>query len=297
MISRIGLFLLTNFAILIVLNTTLTALGFEHWMVQNGIDFNVQGVLVLSLAIGMGGAFVSLALSKTLAKRGMRVKLIDQPQNSQEQWLVETIAQQAKTANIRCPEIGIFPMEQPNAFATGMFRNKALVAVSVGLLKQMNQDQVEAVLGHEISHVANGDMITLALIQGVINTFVIFLSRAVGHIVDRAIFKSRGYGPGYFITVIVTQIILSILATTIVMRFSRHREFRADRGGAYLAGRNKMISALKRLQAVQNPQSLPDTMAAFGISGKMSSGIKRLFTSHPPLAARIQALEQLPDKR
>ena len=295
MMLRIGLFIITNMAILLVLNIMLSIFGVEHWLVSNGVDFNVQGVLILALAIGMGGSFISLALSKTLAKRSMRVALIENPRSAQEQWLVDTVTRQAKTARIQCPEIGIFPMEQPNAFATGMFRNKSLVAVSAGLLKQMNEDEVEAVLGHEISHIANGDMITLALIQGVINTFVIFLSRAVGHVVDRVIFKSRGYGPGYFITVIVTQIILSILATMIVMKFSRYREFHADYGGAYLAGRDKMINALKRLQAVQNPQSLPDDMAAFGINGKVNSGIKRLFMSHPPLSERIRVLEQMSD--
>ena len=245
MMLRIGLFIITNMAILLVLNIMLSIFGVEHWLVSNGVDFNVQGVLILALAIGMGGSFISLALSKTLAKRSMRVALIENPRSAQEQWLVDTVTRQAKTARIQCPEIGIFPMEQPNAFATGMFRNKSLVAVSAGLLKQMNEDEVEAVLGHEISHIANGDMITLALIQGVINTFVIFLSRAVGHVVDRVVFKSRGYGPGYFITVIITQIILSILATMIVMKFSRYREFHADYGGAYLAGRDKMINALK----------------------------------------------------
>ena len=295
MMLRIGLFIITNMAILLVLNIMLSIFGVEHWLVSNGVDFNVQGVLILALAIGMGGSFISLALSKTLAKRSMRVALIENPRSAQEQWLVDTVTRQAKTARIQCPEIGIFPMEQPNAFATGMFRNKSLVAVSAGLLKQMNEDEVEAVLGHEISHIANGDMITLALIQGVINTFVIFLSRAVGHVVDRVIFKSRGYGPGYFITVIITQIILSILATMIVMKFSRYREFHADYGGAYLAGRDKMINALKRLQAVQNPQSLPDDMAAFGINGKVNSGIKRLFMSHPPLSERIRVLEQMSD--
>ena len=290
---RIGLFMLTNLAILLVLNLMLSVFGVEHWLVSNGVDFNVKGALLIALVFGMGGAFISLALSKKMAKRGMRVKLISQPNNHQEQWLMETVAAQAKQVGIRMPEVGIFPSSEPNAFATGMLRNSALVAVSQGLLERMDRDEVEAVLGHEISHVANGDMITLALIQGVVNTFVIFLARAVAHIVNRAVFKSRGYGPGYFITMIVAQIIFSVLASVIVMWFSRFREFRADRGGADLAGPDKMIRALKRLQQSSTRESLPEEMAAFGISGSKKIGIKRLFMSHPPLSDRIKALEKL----
>ena len=292
---RIFLFLAVNFAILIILNIVLTLFGVEHWLHQNGVDFNATGALLIALVFGMGGAFISLALSKTLAKRGMRVRVIKKPSNATEQWLWEVTAAQAQAAGVQMPELGIFPMAQANAFATGMFRNKALIAVSEGLLNTMNKDEVEAVLGHEMSHIANGDMVTLTLLQGVLNTFVIFLARALGHIIDRVVFKSRSYGPGYFITVIVLQIVFSILASIIVMWFSRYREFRADVGGAKLAGRNKMIAALQRLQGERAPKDLPDgEFAAFGISGNMSKqGIKRLFLSHPPLSERIAALQKL----
>lgn len=290
---RIGLFLIVNMAILFILNLFLTVFGLEHWLYQSGIEFNARGALIIAAVFGMGGAFISLALSKTMAKKGMQVRIIQKPSNQREQWLWETVEKQAKQAGVTMPELGIFPMQQPNAFATGMFRNSALVAVSEGLLKTMDQDEVEAVLGHEISHVANGDMVTLTLVQGVLNTFVIFLSRAIGHFIDRAVFKSRGYGPGYYITVIVLQIVFSILASIVVMWFSRYREFRADQGGAELAGRDKMIRALKRLQTISEPQDLPDSkMAAFGINGRVARrGIKRLFLSHPPLSERIAALQ------
>jgi heat shock protein HtpX len=247
---------------------------------------------VLSAVIGFGGSFISLALSKFMAKRSMGVQIIEQPRNGTERWLLETVAGQAKRAGIGMPEVGIFPSPEPNAFATGMRRNAALVAVSTGLLQNMNADEVEAVLGHEVSHVANGDMVTMGLLQGVVNTFVIFLSRVVGHVVDRVVFKTeRGYGPAYFITTIVAQIFLSILASMIVMWFSRRREFRADDGGASLAGRQKMVAALRALQRRQEPEDLPGEFAAFGISGGMGGGLKRLFLSHPPLEERIAALE------
>ena len=291
---RIALFLATNLAIVFVLNITLSVLGVEHWLTQTEAGINVTGLLIISAAFGMIGSLVSLALSKSMAKRSMGVRVLAPRQaNPTERWLLETVARQAQRAGVATPEVGVFPSPQPNAFATGMFRNKALVAVSEGLLAQMEREEVEAVLGHEVSHVANGDMVTLALIQGVVNTFVIFLSRLVGHVVDRAVFKSRGYGPGYFVTVIITQIVLSIFATMIVMWFSRRREFHADYGGARLAGRDNMIAALRRLQRASANEDLPGEMAAFGISGAVFGGVRRLLTSHPPLARRIAALERL----
>jgi len=291
---RILLFVATNLAIVFVLNITLSLFGAEHYLAQSGAGINVTGLLIISAAFGMIGAFVSLALSKTLAKRSMGVRVISgRGGGPSDAWLTQTVARQAQAAGIAMPEVGVFPSSQPNAFATGMFRNKALVAVSEGLLAQMERDEIEAVLGHEVSHIANGDMVTLALIQGVVNTFVIFLSRLVGHVVDRAVFKSRGFGPGYFITVIITQIVLSIFATMIVMWFSRRREFRADEGGAKLAGRGKMIAALKRLQRQGRAEDLPGEMAAFGISGGVHGGIRRLLMSHPPLEQRIAALERM----
>ena len=222
----------------------------------------------------------------------MGVKVIDQPSNNTERWLVDTVRKQAEEAGIGMPEVGIFGADQPNAFATGMNRNSALVAVSTGLMRSMSPDEVEAVLGHEVAHVANGDMVTMGLMQGVVNTFVVFLSRVVGHVVDRVVFKTeRGYGPAYFFTTIVAQIFLSILASMIVMWFSRRREFRADEGGARLSSRQKMTGALRALQKNTQPRDLPGEFAAFGISGSLGSGVKRLFMSHPPLEERISALE------
>jgi len=247
---------------------------------------------VMSAVIGFGGSFISLALSKFMAKRSMGVQVIERPANRTEQWLVDTISRQAREAGIGMPEVGIFNSPDPNAFATGMSRNSSLVAVSTGLLQNMKSDEVEAVLGHEITHVANGDMVTMGLIQGVVNTFVIFLSRVVGHVVDRVVFKTeRGYGPAYFITSIVAQVLLSILASMIVMWFSRRREFRADAGGASLAGRGKMIGALQALQRAHEPRDLPGEFAAFGVSGGVGGGMKKLFMSHPPLEERIAALQ------
>jgi heat shock protein HtpX len=294
-VTRIFLFLATNAAILVVVSVVFQALGLEGVLAQNGVDLNLQALLVMSAVIGFTGSFISLAMSKFMAKRSMGVKLIEQPANRTEQWLVDTVRRQAQQAKIGMPEVGIFNTPEPNAFATGMNRNKALVAVSSGLLANMNSDEVEAVLAHEITHVSNGDMITMGLIQGVINTFVIFLSRIIGHVVDRVVFKTqRGYGPAYFITSIVAQIFLSILASTIVMWFSRRREFRADAGGASLAGRQKMIGALRALQRAHEPHDLPGEFAAFGISGGIGSGIKKLFRSHPPLEERIAALQAGP---
>jgi len=289
---RILLFLATNAAVLVLISIVFQLLGIEGILAENGVDLNLQALLVLSAVIGFGGSFISLALSKFMAKRSMGVQVIEQPRNETERWLVETVRRQAAEAGIGMPEVGIFQSPEPNAFATGMRRNSALVAVSTGLLQNMQADEVEAVLGHEVSHVANGDMVTMGLLQGVVNTFVIFLSRVVGHVVDRVVFKTeRGYGPAYFITTIVAQIFLSILASMIVMWFSRRREFRADAGGASLSGRHKMIGALRALQRGQQ-QDLPGELAAFGIAGGMGGGLKRLFLSHPPLAERIAALEQ-----
>jgi len=289
---RIALFLATNAAVLVLISIVFQVFGFEGILAENGVDLNLQALLVMSAVIGFGGSFISLAMSKFLAKRSMGVKIIEHPASSSEQWLVRTVQQQAQQAGIGMPEVGIFEAAEPNAFATGMSRNNALVAVSTGLLRNMSADEVEAVLGHEITHVSNGDMITMGLIQGVINTFVIFLSRVIGHVVDRVVFKTeRGYGPAYFIVSIVAQIFLSILASMIVMWFSRRREFKADAGGASLAGRDKMIGALQALQRQQEPHDLPGEFAAFGIAGGLGGGIKKLFMSHPPLEVRIAALQ------
>jgi heat shock protein HtpX len=290
---RIALFLATNAAILVLISIVFKVFGFEGILAANGVDLNLQALLVMSTVIGFGGSFISLAMSKFLAKRSMGVRIIEQPANQAEHWLVSTVKRQAEQAGIGMPEVGIFNSPEPNAFATGMSRNNALVAVSSGLLQNMDADEVEAVLGHEITHVSNGDMVTMGLIQGVINTFVIFLSRVIGHVVDRVVFKTeRGYGPAYFITSIVAQIFLSIIASVIVMWFSRRREFRADAGGASLAGRKKMIAALQALQRGNEPKDLPGEFAAFGISGGLGTGVKKLFMSHPPLEERITALRE-----
>ena len=288
---RIALFLATNAAILVLISVVFQALGIEGVLAENGVDLNLKALLVMSAVIGFSGSFISLALSKFLAKRSMGVKLIEQPATESERWLLQTVKRQAEAARIGMPDVGIFDSPQPNAFATGMRRNHALVAVSTGMLQRMNSDEVEAVLAHEITHVSNGDMVTMGLIQGVVNTFVIFLSRIIGHVVDRVVFKTqRGYGPAYYITSIVAQIFLSFLASMIVMWFSRRREFRADAGGASLAGREKMIGALQALQRQHEPHDLPGEFAAFGISGGLGSGIKKLFMTHPPLEVRIAAL-------
>jgi heat shock protein HtpX len=289
--KRILLFLATNLAILVVLSVVVQVLGLDRYLAAQG--GSLGGLLAFAAVFGFGGSFISLAISKWMAKRTMGVRIIDQPRNASEQWLVETVRRLAQQVGIGMPEVGIFESPEPNAFATGASRNKALVAVSTGLLQRMNQNEVEAVLGHEISHVANGDMVTLTLIQGVVNTFVIFLSRIIGNLVDRTVFRSEnGRGPAYFISVIVSEIVLGILASIIVMWFSRYREFRADHGGANLAGRQNMILALERLKSAHEP--LPAQLAAFGIaSGDGPSGFKRLFMSHPPLNERISALRSL----
>ncbi|MGZ8143285.1 MAG: protease HtpX [Methylosarcina sp.] len=286
---RIFLFLATNAAILVVISIVFNLLGLSGFLDAQGVNLDLNALLVMSAVIGMAGSFISLLLSKWSAKNAMGVHVIDRPENQTEQWLVDTVAKLAREAGIGMPEVGLFQAPQANAFATGMNKNSALVAVSTGLLQTMNADEVEAVLGHEISHVSNGDMVTMALMQGVVNTFVYFFATIIGHVVDRTVFKSeRDYGPAYYVTQLVAQIVLGILASILVMWFSRYREFRADAGGARLAGREKMIGALRALQRAHEPQSLPGQLAAFGING---DGVMRLFMSHPPLSERIAALQ------
>ncbi len=288
--KRIFLFLATNIAILLVLSVTLRLLGVDRILDEQGTGLDLTNLLIFSAVLGFAGSLFSLAISKWSAKRAMGVQVIEQPRTADEQWLVETVRRQAQAAGIGMPEVGIFNAPEMNAFATGARRNAALVAVSTGLLRGMSRQEAEAVLGHEVSHVANGDMVTLTLIQGVVNTFVIFLSRVIGYTIDRVVFKTeRGHGPAFMITVIVAQLVLGILASMIVMWFSRQREFRADSGGANLAGRQSMIGALERLRQA-HPAPLPDKMAAFGISGTLGHGFKRLFMTHPPLEERIAAL-------
>lgn len=287
--KRIALFLATNLAIVFVLSITMRLLGVEPYLNQQGL--NLQALLIFAAVMGFGGAFISLAISKWTAKRSVGARVISEPANQVERWLVDTVARQARTAGIRMPEVAIYDSPQVNAFATGMSRNSSLIAVSSGLLQQMTREEAEAVLGHEVSHAANGDMVTMTLIQGVVNTFVIFLSRVIGYVVDKVVFKTeRGNGPAFFVTMIIAELVLGILASTIVMWFSRQREFRADVGGAQLSSRRNMINALKRLGSL-HPEPLPDKMAAFGIAGGVSDGIKRLFMTHPPLEDRIAALE------
>lgn len=290
MFKRIGLFLITNLAVVFVLSITAQLLGVNRWLTANGL--NLGGLLMFSLLFGFGGAFISLAISKWMAKRSTGARVIDEPRNATERWLVDTVARQAQAAGIGMPEVAIYEAPEINAFATGMSRNSALVAVSTGLLNSMSKDEAEAVLGHEISHVANGDMVTLTLIQGVVNTFVIFLSRVVGYVVDRVILKNdgRNTGIGFFVATMVTEVLLGIVASMIVAWFSRRREFRADAGGASLAGRDKMVGALQRLKQAYEPATLPEGLQAFGISGGGHGGLKALFLSHPPLDDRIAAL-------
>jgi len=290
--QRIFLFLLTNIAIMVILSVTLRILGVESLLAQNGSDLNLNALVIFSGIFGFGGAFISLAISKWMAKRMTGAKVIENPSNNIEKWLLDTVEKQSKIVGIKMPEVAIFPSPQMNAFATGASKNKALVAVSQGLLDSMTQGEIEAVVGHEMSHVANGDMVTLTLIQGVVNTFVIFFSRVIGHVVDRVILKNqRGHGIGYFVTTIFAQIILSILASVIVMYFSRKREYVADTGGADLAGHQNMINALKRL-GQKEPEALPEQLAAFGIGEKPKTGWRELWSSHPPLEDRIKALEK-----
>jgi heat shock protein HtpX len=293
---RILLFLLTNAAVLLLISILFHVLGLGDYMHQRGVPLSLDSLLLSSAVIGMSGSFVSLAMSKWMAKKSMGVHVIDQPANQTEAWLVDTIRRQSQRLGIGMPEVGIFNTPEPNAFATGMSKNNSLVAVSTGLLQRMNPDEIEAVLGHEMSHVANGDMVTMGLLQGVVNTFVYFFASIAGYVVDRVLLRSddddrSGYGPGYYITQMVAQLLLSVIATMIVMWFSRRREFRADAGGAQLAGRTKMVEALRALQQAHEPHDLPGEMAAFGISGGMGSGFSKLFLSHPPLEERIAALQ------
>ena len=285
---RVALFLATNIAIMLVLSTVCYLLGVDQYITQQGLNF--QALLLMSAIFGFGGSIISLLMSKTIAKWSTKAQIITEPRNSREAWLLSTVARQARQAGIGMPDVAVYDSPDPNAFATGANRNSALVAVSTGLMQQMTQEEVEAVLGHEVSHVANGDMITLTLIQGVMNTFVFFLSRVIGYVIDKAVFRNeRGVGMGYFMTVMLLQVVLGFLASMVVAWFSRQREFRADAGGAHLAGRRKMIAALQRLKAMQSGSQLPPQMAAFGING---GGLRQLFSTHPPLDKRIAELEQ-----
>lgn len=293
--KRIFLFLLTNLAIIVVLGIVLRLLGVDSMFEQGGM-LNYNNLLIFAFVFGMGGSFISLLISKWMAKMSTGAQVIQNPSNPTEMWLMDTVRRLAKQAGIGMPEVAIYDAPDVNAFATGANKNNALVAVSTGLLANMTQDEIEAVLGHEIAHIANGDMVTLTLVQGVVNTFVIFISRVIGHIVDRVIFKHEGDGPGlgYFITSIIAEIFLGILASTIVFWFSRQREFRADAGGARLTSPEKMAAALRRLQAIYQPETattMPAQMKTMGISGKQEGGLARLFMSHPPLEERIDSLE------
>ena len=291
MIKRTALFIATNVAVILVLSIVLRLLGVDSYLEQSGSGLNYEALLIFSAVFGFGGAFISLAISKWMAKRATGAQVITQPRNEVESWLLNVVQRQAQQAGIDMPEVAIYPAADMNAFATGARRNNALVAVSTGLLQNMPRDEVEAVLAHEVSHVANGDMVTLTLVQGIVNTFVIFLSRIVGHFVDRVILRNEsGTGIGYFVSVIVAQIVLGILASTIVMWVSRRREFRADAGSAQLNGSQPMIRALSRLES-NAPAQLPEAMRAFGISGDRAGGLKRLFMSHPPISERIAALQ------
>jgi heat shock protein HtpX len=292
---RIALFLLTNIAVLLLLSIVCRVFGIDQWAAMRGYG-GMGGLLAYAAVFGMGGAFISLAMSKWMAKMSTGARVIEQPQNEAERWLVDTVRRHAQNAGIGMPEVAIYDAPEMNAFATGMSKNHALVAVSTGLLQQMDREQVAAVLGHEIGHVANGDMVTLTLIQGVLNTLVIVAARIVGRLVDSWLSGGRdnreGTGIGYFVSVMVLQLVFGLFASMIVMAFSRWREFRADAAGAKLAGRGAMISALQRLQLNHGESTLPKTMAAFGISGPLAQGLQRLFMSHPPLDERIAALQK-----
>lgn len=290
---RIALFIATNLAVLFLLSIVCHLFGIDTMAAQRGYG-GMTGLLIFAAVFGMGGAFISLAMSKWLAKRSTGARVIAQPANDTERWLVDTVRRHAQAAGIGMPEVAIYDAPEMNAFATGMSKNKSLVAVSSGLLQQMDREQVAAVLGHEIGHVANGDMVTLTLIQGVLNTLVILASRIVGRAIDSWLSggrDNRGGGIGYFVTVMVLQVLFGLFASMIVAAFSRWREYRADAAGARFAGRGAMISALQRLKVNHGESTLPKTMAAFGISGPLSAGIQRLFMSHPPLDERIAALQ------
>ncbi|MEZ5556847.1 protease HtpX [Haliea sp.] len=291
---RILLFLATNIAVLVLVSIIFNLLGLEGILAANGVDLNLGPLLIFCALFGFGGSLISLFLSKWMAKRGTGTYIIEQPRNREEQWLLDTVRELADEVGIGMPEVGIFPSEAANAFATGWNRNAALVAVSSGMLQRFQPAEVRAVMAHEIGHVANGDMVTLTLIQGVVNTFVMFLARIIGHTVDRVIFKTeRGYGIGYYVVTIVAELVLGILASMIVFWFSRWREYRADAAGARLAGSGAMVAALQRLRAEQGlPQDLPGELTAFGISEQLKEGFSALFRSHPPLEDRIRALQQ-----
>jgi heat shock protein HtpX len=285
-LKRILLFVMTNLAVVLVLSVVLHLTGLDRYASGGGLN----GLLMFAAVFGFGGALISLALSKWMAKRATGARVIEAPASATERWLIDTVARQAQAAGIGMPEVAIYDAPEINAFATGMNRNSALVAVSTGLLDHMNQDEAEAVLAHEVSHVANGDMVTLALIQGVVNTFVIFAARIIGGIVDRAVFRTEnGNGPAFWVTTLIAELVLGILASVIVLWFSRQREFRADAGSAKLVGAPKMIAALVRLKRNSEPD-LPSQIRAFAISGRDARGLARLFMSHPPLDERIAAL-------
>ncbi|MDG4595083.1 MAG: protease HtpX [Candidatus Contendobacter sp.] len=291
--KRILLFVTTNLAVMLLLGMVTRLLGVDRFLHQSGL--NLPSLLIFAAIFGMGGSLISLLMSKWVAKMSVGAQVIEQPRTQAEHWLVETVRRQAQAAGIGMPEVALYDSPEPNAFATGANRNAALVAVSTGLLEQMSADEVEAVLGHEVSHVANGDMVTLSLLQGVLNTFVIVLSRVVGYLVDQFLSRgeeNRGPGIGYMLTSFVMELVFGLLASLIVMWFSRYREFHADAGGARLAGRDKMIAALERLQRLHEPSQLPSQMAAFGINGGLGDGLRKLFMTHPPLEERIAALRQ-----
>lgn len=291
--KRVLLFVITNLAVVLVLSLVLSLLGVGRMLDEQGVGLDLYNLVIYASVFGFGGSLISLVISKWTAKRMTGAQVITAPSNEGEAWLLQTVSKQAEIAGIGMPEVAIYDAPDVNAFATGMRRNNALVAVSTGLLRSMSRDEAEAVLAHEVSHVANGDMITLALIQGVVNTFVIVASRVVGHLIDRAVFKTeRGHGPAFYITSIVAQLVFGILASTIVFWFSRQREFRADAGSAHLAGREKMIAALEKLRRNADQPHLPDQMAAFGISGNIGKGFKRYFMTHPDLDERIAALKR-----
>lgn len=287
--KRIFLFLATNLAIVLVLSLSMTLLGVEPWLNANGINF--EALLIFAAIFGFGGSFISLAISKWMAKKSVGARVITTPANAEEQWLYSTVERHAQSAGLKTPEVAIYDAPDMNAFATGMSKNSSLVAVSTGLLRGMTRNEADAVIAHEVSHIANGDMVTLTLIQGVVNTFVIFFSRIIGYTVDKVVFKTEnGTGPAFWITMIVAELVLGVLASIIVMWFSRQREFRADAGAAKLSSSQAMIRALQRLQQ-QHPEPLPERMAAFGIAGGKAGGLMRLLMTHPPIDERIKALE------
>ncbi|MEX1081560.1 MAG: protease HtpX [Halofilum sp. (in: g-proteobacteria)] len=294
MLKRVALFVGTNLAIVLVLSLVLGLLGYSGILSEDHVGVDYGALLIIAAVVGFGGSLISLAMSKAIAKRMTGCRVIDQPRDDRERWLLDTVGRQARRAGIGMPDVAVYEAPEINAFATGARRNSALVAVTTGLLEGMTREEAEAVLAHEVSHVANGDMVTLTLVQGVVNTFVVFLAHLIGHFVDRAVFRTQnGHGPGFFITTIVAQIVLGVLASVIVMWFSRWREFGADRGGARLASREGMIAALERLKQNRVASTLPEEVEAFGISGRMGEGIQRLFMSHPPLDVRIAALKRM----